>query len=231
MVATEAPASIPVVGPLTREFMIGGEEVADATLGRFFVVHVFLLPLVLIGLSGAHLLLIRHQGISPLSRTDEPEPDAEAIRRDGGEPFVPHHALKDGIASYVAVGVLLSLALLLPPHLGDMADPLSTPAGIKPEWYFLPAYQLLKYVPEVVGVQVPPLALLLLLLLPIFIDRSPHRHPRQRLRLLLGLAAVAAMVIGLGALGHLSDTDQTLFGKTYHFDVLGWPHAVEIEAP
>ena len=69
VVATEAPASIPVVGPLTREFMIGGDEVADATLGRFYVVHVFLLPLALMGMVGLHLFLIRYQGISSLRRT------------------------------------------------------------------------------------------------------------------------------------------------------------------
>ena len=121
----------------------------------------------------------------------------------------------------------MSLALLLPPHLGDMADPLITPPGIKPEWYFLPAYQLLKYVPEVVGVQVPPLVLVLLLLLPILFDRSPHRHPRRRLRVLAVATAAAAVICFLGLLGHLSDTQQTLLGKTYDFDVLGRPHAVK----
>ena len=227
VVATEAPASIPVVGPLTREFMIGGTEVADPTLGRFYVVHVILLPLALLSLVGLHLLLIRYHGISPLSGTDQPEPGSEEILRRGGRPFLPHHVLKDSAAIYVAIGALMSLALLAPPHLGEMADPLVTPLGIKPEWYFLPAYQLLKYVPEVVGVQVPPLVLVLLLLLPFLFDRSPHRHPRRRLRVLGALGAAAAVIGLLGLLGHLSDTRQTLLGKTYDFDVLGRPHLVE----
>ena len=227
VVATEAPASIPVVGPLTREFMIGGTEVADPTLGRFYVVHVILLPVALIALVGLHLLLIRYHGTSPLSGTDQPEPGADEIRRQGGKPFLPHHALRDSAAIYVAIGALMSLALLLPPHLGDMADPLITPPGIKPEWYFLPAYQLLKYVPEVVGVQVPPLVLVLLLLLPILFDRSSHRHPRRRLRVLVVATAAAAVICFLGLLGHLSDTQQALLGKTYDFDVLGRPHAVK----
>lgn len=228
VVATEAPASIPVVGPLTREFMIGGTEVADPTLGRFYVVHVILLPFALIALVGLHLLLIRYHGISPLSGTDQPEPGADEIRRQGGKPFLPHHALRDSAAIYLAIGVLMSLALLLPPHLGDMADPLITPLGIKPEWYFLPAYQLLKYVPEVVGVNMPPLLLLILVLLPLAIDTSPERHPGRRPRVVTGWIVTSVLILGLGVLGHLSETTRTVLGTAYHFDVKGMPHVVEI---
>ena len=226
VVATEAPASIPIVGPMTQEFMIGGSEVADPTLGRFYVVHVFLLPLALLSLMGLHLFLIRYQGISTLQRTDEGESGPDEIAADGGEPFVPHHALKDFTAMYLALGLLATLALLFQPHLGDPADPLNTPVGIKPEWYFLPAYQLLKYVPEAVGVHIPPLFLLLLIVLPLFIDTSPERHPKRRKGVLAGSAAVAFVVLALGLLGHLSETTQTLMGKSYHFDMLGMPHPI-----
>ena len=228
VVATEAPASIPVVGPITREFMIGGNEVADATLGRFYVVHVFLLPLALMGMVGLHLFLIRYQGISSLRRTDEPEPTPAQNLADGGEPFFPHHFLKDSATIYVTLGVLVSLALLYPAHIGTPADPLSTPAGIKPEWYFLPAYQLLKYVPEVVGVNMPPLLLLILVLLPLAIDTSPERHPGRRPRVVTGWIVTSVLILGLGVLGHLSETTRTVLGTAYHFDVKGMPHVVEI---
>ena len=227
VVATEAPASIPVLGPYIRDFMIGGSEVADPTLGRFYVLHVILLPLVLLGLMGLHLFLIRYQGISSLGRTDASEPTAAELAEKGGKPFFPHHALKDFVTMYLVVGLLFSLAMLWPPELGDPADPLSTPLGIKPEWYFLPAYQLLKYVPEAIGVQVPPLFLLLLILLPLIIDTSPERHPRKRLRVLAGGGVVLVVILSLGVLGHLSDTTQTFMGRTYHFDVLGRPHLIE----
>jgi ubiquinol-cytochrome c reductase cytochrome b subunit len=224
VVATEAPASLPVLGPVTREFMIGGTEVADATLGRFYVVHVFLLPLLLLGLMGLHLFLIRYQGISSLGRTDEPEPTPEQLRAAGAEPFFPHHFLRDGATMYVVLGVLFTLTLLYPAHIGTPADPLSTPMGIKPEWYFLPAYQLLKYVPEAVGVNMPPLLLLLLILLPLVIDTSPERHPRRRPRVVVGWLALSMVILLLGVLGHLSETTQTFLGSTYHFDVQGVPH-------
>ncbi len=227
VVVTQAPASIPVVGPPVREFLIGGSEVADPTLGRFFVIHVFLLPLLLLGLVGLHLLLIRYQGISPLGRTDAPEPTPEEMARQGGRPFFPHHALKDLSSIYLVLGALCSLALLFPGQVGEPADPLHTPAGIKPEWYFLPAYQMLKYVPEAVGVMVPPLFLLLLLLWPFLLDRSPERHPKKRLRVMVGAALIGGATLVLGVLGHLSETTHTFWGKTYHFDIRGRPHVVE----
>ena len=223
VVAAEAPRSIPVVGPYISEFMMGGSEVADATLGRFYVLHVILLPLALAGLLGIHLFLIRYQGISPLSRTDEEEPSQEELLIAGGKPFFPHHSLVDLASCYVVVGFLVSLALLYPPALGEPADPLSTPPGIKPEWYFLPAYQLLKYVPEAVGVQVPPLFLLLLILLPFVVDRSPERHPGKRKRLLAAAGLIVLVILLLGMLGHVSDTTRTLMGKTIEFDILGRP--------
>jgi quinol-cytochrome oxidoreductase complex cytochrome b subunit len=224
VVATEAPASIPVVGPITREFMLGGNEVGDATLGRFFALHVIVLPLGLLVLMSLHLFLIRYQGISSLRRTDEPEPTSDEMRAAGGEPFFPHHVLKDLTTTYLVLGLLVSLAILYPAHLGEPADPLRTPPGIKPEWYFLPAYQLLKYVPEVVGVQIPPLFLGLLILLPLVLDRSPERHPRRRLRAIGIGAGVLALIVLLGLLGHVSETRQTIFGTTYHFDMQGMPH-------
>ena len=227
VVATEAPASIPVLGPLAREFMLGGSEVGDPTLGRFFALHVVVLPLALLLLMGLHLLLIRYQGVSSLRRTDEPEPTPEEIRAEGGEPFFPHHALRDLTTTYMVLGLLVSLAVLYPAHLGEPADPLNTPLGIKPEWYFLPAYQLLKYVPEVVGVQIPPLFLGLLILLPLVIDRSPERHPQRRLKALAIGAVVMGLIAVLGLLGYVSETRQTIFGTTYHFDIQGIPHEEE----
>jgi len=224
VVATEAPASIPVVGPITREFMLGGSEVGDPTLGRFFALHVVVLPLVLLKLMALHLFLIRYQGISSLRRTDEPDPTPNEIRAEGGEPFFPHHVLRDLTTTYLVLGLLVSLAILYPAHLGDPADPLTTPLGIKPEWYFLPAYQLLKYVSEVVGVQIPPLFIGVLVLLPLLLDRSPERHPKRRLRAIGVGAVVLGLIVLLGLLGHVSETRQTIFGTTYHFDIQGIPH-------
>ncbi len=230
-VATEALGSLPIAGPLIADLMRGGPEVGEATLGRFFVAHVVLLPVALIAVMGLHLLLVRFQGTSPLLRTDEPEPDSESKLKAGGKPFFPNHVIKEGIASYLIAGILLSLAILAPFHLGEPANPFETPVGIKPEWYFLPMFQLLKYLPEPVAVAFPSIFGLILLLLP-FLDRSQERHPRKR-PVCLGIGAAMLMVIlALGILGQVSETEMKIFDRTYRFDSKGIPHPVQqVEEP
>ncbi len=224
-VGTEAPGSMPVVGPLVRELMRGQTEVGEATLGRFFVVHVAVLPVLFVGAVSIHLILIRIQGTAPLSRTDEPEPTRQQLQAGGGKPFFPNHVLKESIVAYAALGLLLTLAILYPLMPTDRADPFNTPDGIKPEWYFLPMFQLLKYLPEPIAVGIPGVAAVLIFLLP-FLDRSPERHPRKR-PVALGVATGFVVVtLALGVLGHLSETERNLFGTTYRFSAKGWPTAV-----
>lgn len=109
-------------------------------------------------------------------------------------PFFPNYLLDEVIAWYVALAVLVVLASLLPRGLEEEANPLSTPAHIKPEWYFLFLYQSLKLVPRIVGVLAPGVGVLILLLLP-FIDRSPGGASAARLvRTLVGAVVVIAVV-------------------------------------
>ena len=228
-VGTEAPGSMPVVGPMITELMRGQADVGQATLGRFFVLHILVLPALFIGAVGIHLFLIRYFGTSPLSGTDKPEPTKAEIGQDGGKPFWPNHVIKEGIASYIVLGVILTLAVYYPLMPGPPADPLSTPDGIKPEWYFLPMFQLLKYLPEPIAVGLPGLAGLIILLVP-FLDRSPERHPSRRpVAVWLGIGFLA-ITLTLALLGELSETTHTLFGTTYHFDTKGFPHTVEPSA-
>jgi len=224
-VGTEAPGSMPVLGPVIRELMRGQAEVGEPTLGRFFVIHIAVLPVLFVGAVSVHLFLIRYLGTSPLSRTDEPEPSKQEIADAGGTPFWPNHVIKEGIAVYLILGIILTLAVFLPLMPGPPADPFSTPEGIKPEWYFLPMFQLLKVLPEPLAVGLPGLAGLLIFLLP-FLDRSPERRPSRRpVAVWLGIAFLS-ITLGLGLLGELSETTRSLFGRTYHFDAKGIPHAI-----
>jgi quinol-cytochrome oxidoreductase complex cytochrome b subunit len=109
-------------------------------------------------------------------------------------PFFPNYILDEMIAWYVALALLVVLASLFPAGLEEKADPLSTPAHIKPEWYFLFLYQALKWVPRLVGVLMPGIAIVLLVVLP-FIDRGQDRSMRdRRLQVLIGLIMVVVVL-------------------------------------
>ncbi|MGH7495341.1 MAG: cytochrome b [bacterium] len=230
VVATDSTKEVPLLGGFLLQLVRGGETVSDVTLTRFFALHVALLPTVFLALVSLHLFLIRYHHISPLSRTDEPEPSPRQILANGGKPYFPDHFKKELLIAYGALALIVILAFITKPPLGKPANPLVTPAGIKPEWYFLPVYQSLKYVPGWVGVLGNGVFVLFLLLLPL-LDRNPERHPKRRkVATWLGITIIASG-IGLGILGHLADTTREIFGKKVYFDIKGIPKILEETKP
>jgi quinol-cytochrome oxidoreductase complex cytochrome b subunit len=223
-VGTEMSASIPGIGAELGTLMRGGEAVGQETLSRFYVLHVVVLPWVLIALMIAHIVLIRMQGLAPLAPVGEqevPTPE-EGIR------FAPEHLSRELVVFPLFFGLLMLLVILFPPEMGEKADPTVTPEGIKPEWYFLPTYQFLKYLPKYVGLALAALPPLLLLAWP-FLDRSPWRRPSQRrLSITLGLAALLVTIL-LGLVGWLSESERHVLGRVVRFDMYGWPQVVADE--
>lgn len=112
-------------------------------------------------------------------------------------PFYPDHVRSEArvVAGIVAVVLVIGvLGLLFPLGLGDPADPMNTPTHVKPEWYFLALYQLLKYIPKTIGAMIPVLLVLLVLLWP-FIDRKPEISKKvQRIRLIVVITGVIALI-------------------------------------
>jgi quinol-cytochrome oxidoreductase complex cytochrome b subunit len=224
-VGTESANQIPVIGEWLRYFLRGGDAVTGETLSRFFVVHVIILPWILTGLIAVHLFLMRATNLATLEKVGEEKP----LQPDQGIPFFPVHVAKEGVVAVLLLAGLVTLSVVAPWEIGEPANPLATPAHIKPEWYFLPSYQLLKYFEgphgAFIGILACSLPFALLLFWP-FMDRGKHRHPKKRpVAVGVGLVAVLAALF-LGVLGHLSETDRTVFGRTYHFDLLGRPHQV-----
>ena len=184
-VGTDSVKSIPGVGPWLLRVMRGGEEVSAQTLYRFFALHVCILPLTIGGIVGLHLLLIQRQGMAKPLATHGLAP-----RR--GMPFFPNFVLRDLLLWVICVGVLAFLAVWLPYgpgipgmewELGSKANPLK-PAypGIKPEWYFLSVYQMLKEFPaHLLGMEGPQACLLLISVIAVvafavpLIDRKAAR--------------------------------------------------------
>lgn len=113
----------------------------------------------------------------------------DAYGKYGSEPFFPNHVLRQLIQFVILFALLILLASLAPGPILPKADPFDTPADIKPEWYFLSAYQFLKvaeklsflgpWAPIVLGVLFQGLGAMAVWFLP-FWDRNPERHPSRR---------------------------------------------------
>lgn len=202
-VGTEIAGSVPGIGDALLQLLRGGADVTDATLTRFFGIHVLVMPLLLGALLAVHLTLVHQLGLASPKRAQRPT-DTPATHADEKlMPFFPDYILDELIVWFVMLAVLVCLASVFPAGLEEKADALSTPAHIKPEWYFLSVYEVLKHVPRIVGVIAPAIALAIVALLP-FLDRNPEVRARRRpFAILLGIVSVAG-IIGLTIWGQYS---------------------------
>nr|QCT05593.1 cytochrome b [Nesomys rufus] len=169
-VITNLLSAIPYIGPTLVEWIWGGFSVDKATLTRFFAFH-FILPFIIAALAMVHLLFLHETGSNNPSGLNS---DADKI------PFHPYYTLKDLLGVLLLALTLVSLVLFSPDLLGDPdnympANPLNTPPHIKPEWYFLFAYAILRSIPNKLGgVLALILSILILAFLP-FLHTSKQR--------------------------------------------------------
>nr|YP_009720919.1 cytochrome b [Saltator similis]AFQ38160.1 cytochrome b [Saltator similis]QGM79691.1 cytochrome b [Saltator similis] len=162
-VITNLFSAIPYIGQTLVEWAWGGFSVDNPTLTRFFALH-FLLPFVIVGLTLVHLTFLHETGSNnPLGIPS----DCDKI------PFHPYYTIKDILGFVLMLSLLVSLALFSPNLLGDPenftpANPLVTPPHIKPEWYFLFAYAILRSIPNKLGgVLALAASILVLFLIPL----------------------------------------------------------------
>ena len=162
-VITNLFSAIPYLGQDLVQWLWGGFRVRNATLNRFFAFH-FLLPFILAAISAIHLLFLHQTGSNnPLGLNS----DSDKI------PFHIFYSIKDIIGFIILLSALILFCLLCPNILIDPdnflpADPIVTPSHIKPEWYFLWAYAILRSIPNKLGgVCAIFLAILLLFILPL----------------------------------------------------------------
>src|SRR6266536_3537042 len=189
-VGTNMPSEIPWVGSLLKRFMRGGNEMGTLTLSRFFVAHVFLLPAAILGLVAAHVYLFRKAGAAGPPSEDPVNPRLATQR------FYPRQVVMDTIVALVMILILGSLAHFAPTELGPKADPADTQYIPRPEWYYLPIFQWLKYWRgpyTIIGIIVIPAITAALLVFVPFIDRRLERRPWRR------PIAVGVFVLILGA--------------------------------
>nr|AAL65924.1 cytochrome b [Contopus cooperi] len=169
-VITNLFSAIPYIGQTIVEWAWGGFSVDNPTLTRFFALH-FLLPFMIAGLTLIHLTFLHETGSNnPLGISS----DCDKI------PFHPYFSTKDILGFIILFLPLMTLALFSPNLLGDPenftpANPLVTPPHIKPEWYFLFAYAILRSIPNKLGGVLALAASVLVLFLAPFLHMSKQR--------------------------------------------------------
>jgi len=219
--------AIPWIGEGLTEWIRGDYFISDATLNRFFALHVIALPLALLGLVLLHLVALRENGSNnPDGIEIKANKDENGIPVDG-IPFHPYYTIKDtfGIGFFL---MIFAFVIFFWPEAGGLflehdnfipADPLVTPAHIKPVWYFTPYYAILKAVPDkLMGVILMGISVGVLFLLP-WLDRSPAKSIRYKglwYKILLTLFVIA--FIRLGMLGMAEGTPaQTVEMRIWTF--------------
>ena len=201
-VGTNIVGQIPLIGNWLTRLLRGGDTIGTLTLSRFYIAHVFLIPACIMGFIGVHLLLFRKAG--PAGPIEE-DPVNPKLPPQG---FYPRQVLMDMTFALLIMVGLGALAYLHPAELGPIANPANTQFIARPDWYYLPFFEWLKFFegPTVVlaVVVVPGILALLFFLVP-FIDRSLERRPWRRPIPVLSVAIVMAGILFLGVRSRVDD--------------------------
>ena len=220
-------SAIPVIGQDLSVWIRGDFTISDATLNRFFALHVIAVPLVLLGLVVAHIIALHEVGSNnPDGVEIKKLKDENGVPLDG-IPFHPYYTVKDILGVVVFLIVFCAVMFFAPEGGGyfleapnfDPADPLKTPPHIAPVWYFTPFYAILRAIPSFAGTQIWGVigmgaAVVLIALLP-WLDRSPVKSVRYRGPVFkTALVLFVISFIGLGILGAMVATEtRTLVAR------------------
>jgi len=220
--------AVPHIGDGLVEWIRGDYFVADATLNRFFALHVVALPMVLLLLVVLHLAALHEVGSNNPDGIEIKANKDEHGRPRDGIPFHPYYTVKDifGASFFLLIAAFI---IFFAPEFGGYflkpdnfipADPLVTPDHIPPVWYFTPFYAILQAVPDkLMGVILMGAAVLILYLVP-WLDRSPVKSIRYRSwmsKLALFIFAVAFIRLGMLGLSQESSTFELRFWTFLYF--------------
>src|SRR5438093_10163594 len=189
-------------GKCAKETAAGGAEMGTLTLSRFFVLHVFLIPAFIFVFVAMHVYSFRKAGAAGPVTEDPVSPKLPT------KPFYPKQLVMDMGFAMLIIVALGVLAYAWPAELGPKADPSDTQFLPRPEWYYIPVFQYLKYwhgSTAVLGILVIPGILGLLLVGLPFFDRSLERRPWKR-PISVGLFTI--IFLGLGGLGFASHRED-----------------------
>ena len=190
---------VPIAGPAIVKLMLGGPIIAGATLSRFFALHVFVIPGMLIAFVGLHVLMVLKLGINEwpmpgrIVKRATYERDYHALTKSEGAPFVPYAVWKDlFFAGFIILAVAACALYFGPFGPTGQPDPTIIQTAPKPDYFFLWLYALLSLLPPSMETPflliVPPVAIIALILLPFLSgegEKSWKRRPIAVLTVLL----------------------------------------------
>ncbi|HVJ63101.1 MAG TPA: cytochrome bc complex cytochrome b subunit [Tahibacter sp.] len=223
--------AIPMIGDTLVEWIMGDYLPADATLNRFFALHVIALPLVLLLLVVLHIAALHEVGSNNPDGVDIKKTKDARGRPLDGIAFHPYYTVKD-IFGCLFFLTICAFVLFFEPTFGGWflehdnfvaANKLVTPEHIKPVWYYTPYYAMLRVVPDkLFGVLTMFGAIAILFFVP-WLDRSPVKSYRYRgwmSKVLLGLFAFSFVWLGKIGAGPGTDPVETIVGRVltlYYF--------------
>ncbi len=198
-VITNLFSAIPLVGESITTWLWGGYSVDNPTLNRFFSLH-YLLPFMIAGVVVLHVWALHVVG--------QNNPDGVEVKNVARDtlPFTPYATIKDGFAMICFMMFFAWWIFYVPNYLGHAdnyieANPLSTPAHIVPEWYYLPFYAILRAVPSKLGGVVAMFSAIIVLCFLPWLDTSKVRSAKYRPVYKVFFWLFVASAIGLGYLG------------------------------
>jgi ubiquinol-cytochrome c reductase cytochrome b subunit len=219
--------AIPVIGDDLTLWIRGDFVIGDATLNRFFALHVIALPFVLVFLVIAHIIALHEVGSNnPDGVEIKKNKDANGIPLDG-IPFHPYYSVKDIVGVVVFLFFFSVILFYFPDGGGYMlehanfiaSDPLKTPEHIAPVWYFTPFYAILRAVPDkLLGVGAMFAAIAFLFFMP-WIDRCKVKSVRYRsgiYKVNLTVFCISFVILGWLAMQPVTET-ITLMSRLFSF--------------
>src|ERR1700684_2642222 len=203
---------VPLIGPWAVSLMLGGPIIAGATLSRFFALHVFVIPGLLIAFVGVHLLMVLKLGINEwpmpgrIVRRAAYMQEYHELTHKQGVPFVPNAVWKDIIFSgFVLLSIAVCAVYFGPFGPGGQPDPTIIQTAPRPDFFFLWLYALLSFLPPSAETPIlligPAIGIVVLLALPFVAgegEKSWKRRPIAVLTILL-------IAVTLGTLTHLAE--------------------------
>lgn len=179
-VGTSMIKEVPLIGASVLHLLRGGEEVGSNTLTRFFNLHIGFLPTVVFAILVVHILLVRLHGVSK----------PEGHEKQKSYPFYPEHFYHTIVVALFLLTAMSALTVVLPPGLGEPANPDVTPSHIKPEWYFFAIYSVLKLAPLKFGIYLLSAIMLATVFWPFIDDILVRRWPNVKMHYWVGSATI-----------------------------------------